>query len=166
MKQSLKELSVDELPIVREWRNHSEIRKYMFSQSTVNTEEHKSWYERANKNADRKLLIYNENELKKGFIQFAPVNESKHITEWGFYVAPDSEKGTGGRMLKYSLDYAFDVLDVHKVFAEVLEFNYSSIKLHNRLGFVQEGNLREQYFDGDQFHNVVCFGLIKSERKL
>jgi len=32
-----------------------------------------------------------------------------------------------------------------------------------RLGFQREGVLRQQHFDGQQYHDVVCFGLLANE---
>jgi RimJ/RimL family protein N-acetyltransferase len=50
-----------------------------------------------------------------------------------------------------------------KLFGEVLAFNKPSIKLHQKLGFSQEGVLREHYFLNDEYHDVYCFGMLKSE---
>ena len=85
------------------------------------------------------------------------------IADWGFYAAPDAPKGTGRKLGASALTYAFARLELHKVCGQALDFNERSIHFHLRLGFQQEGVLREQHFDGEQYHGIVCFGLLATE---
>jgi UDP-4-amino-4,6-dideoxy-N-acetyl-beta-L-altrosamine N-acetyltransferase len=52
---------------------------------------------------------------------------------------------------------------LHKLCGQALAFNERSIRFHQNLGFRREGVLRQQHFDGEQYHDVVCFGLLASE---
>jgi RimJ/RimL family protein N-acetyltransferase len=85
------------------------------------------------------------------------------VADWGFYIAPDAPKGSGRQLAYSALEYAFLKLNLHKVCGEALSFNDRSIKFHLALGFEQEGILREQYFDNENFHSVICFGLLEHE---
>jgi UDP-4-amino-4,6-dideoxy-N-acetyl-beta-L-altrosamine N-acetyltransferase len=160
MGECLREMAVEDLEMVRAWRNHPDIKKFMFAQKEVLPEEHLAWFERARKSEVKNMLIYMENASPFGFIQFTAIRNQNTIVDWGFYVAPNANKGTGTKMTKLGLDYAFNQLKAHKVFAEVLEYNVPSIRLHQKLGFSQEGVLRDHYFDGKKYHAVLCFGLV------
>lgn len=160
MSGFLREMTVEDLEMVRAWRNHPDIKKFMFTQNEVLPEEHLAWFERANKDGSKNLLIYMENALSLGFVQFSAIRNQKTIVDWGFYTAPNANKGTGTKMTTLGLDYAFNQLNAHKVFAEILKYNAPSIKLHQKLGFSQEGALHDHYFDGENYHAVLCFGLI------
>lgn len=85
------------------------------------------------------------------------------IADWGFYAAPDAPKGTGKQLGQAALQYAFSVVGAHKLCAQALHFNERSVRFHLNLGFQQEGTLRDQHFDGQNYHDVVCFGLLASE---
>ncbi|MOA13535.1 hypothetical protein D3C78_1335930 [compost metagenome] len=85
------------------------------------------------------------------------------VADWGFYAAPDAPKGTGRQLGQAALRYAFTQAGLHKLCGQALAYNERSIKFHLSQGFQQEGILREQHFDGQNYHDVVCFGLLASE---
>lgn len=153
-----------DLEQVLAWRNHADIRRYMYTQHKITLEEHTNWYKRANNNPDHYLLIFEINDKPTGFIN---INKLTHtnIADWGFYIAPDSEKGTGRKLGVTVLNYAFENLKLHKVCGQALAYNIPSVKFHNSLGFIQEGLLRDQHFDGQAYNDVVHFGLLANEWK-
>ena len=160
MSAKLREMSVDDLELVRTWRNHPKINKFMFTQSEISAEAHKKWFESTRKDASKQLLIYTETTKPLGFIQFSAIRNFNKLVEWGFYVAPDASKGTGSRMTALAIEFAFNDLHIHKIFAEILDYNEPSIQLHRKLGFNQEGLLKDHHYDGENYHSVICFGLI------
>jgi RimJ/RimL family protein N-acetyltransferase len=62
-----------------------------------------------------------------------------------------------------TLHYGFIELGLHKICGQALDFNERSIRFHERLGFKQEGVLQDQHYDGQNYHAVVCFGLLAEE---
>lgn len=158
----LRLMTIDDLEQVLAWRNHPEIRRYMYTQHEIALAEHADWFDRARQQSGRYLLILEVDKVRQGFVN---LYESKPggVADWGFYIAPDAPKGTGQRLGRYLLQYAFGELGLHKVCGQALGFNTRSIQFHQRLGFTQEGVLRDQHHDGQQYHDVVCFGLLASE---
>jgi UDP-4-amino-4,6-dideoxy-N-acetyl-beta-L-altrosamine N-acetyltransferase len=77
--------------------------------------------------------------------------------------APHAPKGTGRALAQVALAHAFGAMALHKVCGQAIAGNQRSIDLHLALGFRQEGLLRDQHFDGQHYHGVVCFGLLQSE---
>jgi RimJ/RimL family protein N-acetyltransferase len=61
------------------------------------------------------------------------------------------------------LNHAFKRENLHKICGQALHWNQPSIEFHKSLGFVQEGILRDQHFDGATYHDLVCFGMLKRE---
>lgn len=163
MVETLRSIEQGDLELIRGWRNHPDIRKLMFSSREVTPEEHLVWFQKASQDRSRSLLVYVENDTPLGFMQFSPTKEGSTIFEWGFYAAHEAPKGTGSKMAKLSLDFAFNQLNATKVFGEVLEHNTGSIRFHKKMGFLQEGCLRKHHFDGKEYFSVICFGLMKEE---
>lgn len=157
--RSMTEGDIDQVLI---WRNHPDVRRYMYTQHEITMEEHQRWFEGASKDRGKHLLIFEADSIPWGFIQFSQM-DSRAIADWGFYAAPEAPKGYGRRLGLAALVYAFEHLQLHKVCGQVLAFNEPSIRFHRALGFHQEGRLREQHFDGQQYHDVLCFGLLQSE---
>lgn len=163
-QEILRPMVYDDLEKVLCWRNHPDVRRYMYSQHEISYEEHKRWFESVSINADRHLLIFEKNNQPLGFVNISQI-KSGGIAEWGFYAAVEAPKGTGFKLGVATLQHAFVDLKLHKLYGEVLADNKPSINFHKKLGFQQEGELRDHYFDGQQYHNVECFGLLARDWK-
>ena len=155
-------MSPDDLRQVLSWRNHPNIRRYMYSQHEIKLAEHQRWFEKSTQDPHKNLLIFEAEDNPMGFVQLSQLDGSP-IVDWGFYTAPDARKGMGRRLGRAALRYAFQHLELHKICGQALAYNEPSISLHRALGFQQEGWLREQRFDGQYYHDVLCFGLLSSE---
>lgn len=152
----------NDLEQVLAWRNHPEVRRYMLTQHEISLEEHSRWFAKATKDPVRHLLVYEQNAVPIGFINIHQI-ASGGIANWGFYASPNAPKGTGRQLGHTTLHFAFHEAGLHKLCGQALAYNERSIRFHLSLGFKQEAILREQHFDGHQYHDVVCFGLLASE---
>ncbi len=61
------------------------------------------------------------------------------------------------------LGFAFDVLDLHRLEADVDPRNGPSIRALERVGFAREGYLRERYFLHDEVQDAIVYGLLRRE---
>jgi UDP-4-amino-4,6-dideoxy-N-acetyl-beta-L-altrosamine N-acetyltransferase len=154
-----------DLERVLAWRNHPDVRTYMYDQHEITLDEHQCWFERALPDPKKHLLVFEENDQPLGFVSFNQV-ASGGICDWGFYVAPEAPKGSGRQLGRAALNHAFTQLKLHKVCGQVLAYNHRSIAFHQSLYFQQEGVLRDQHFDGERYHHVICFGLMFPEWQL
>nr|WP_312230581.1 UDP-4-amino-4,6-dideoxy-N-acetyl-beta-L-altrosamine N-acetyltransferase [Pseudomonas sp.] len=152
----------DDLERVLGWRNHPDVRRFMYTQHAITPSEHKRWFESSQRNPARSLLIYEQAGIPLGFANITQT-VLEHIADWGFYIAPDAPRGTGLRLGQTTLDFAFSSLGLHKVCGQALGFNERSIRFHEKLGFVQEGALRDQHYDGTAYHTIIHFGLLRHE---
>jgi UDP-4-amino-4,6-dideoxy-N-acetyl-beta-L-altrosamine N-acetyltransferase len=159
---SLRIMTVGDLDKVRFWRNHPSVRMFMYNSNIITVEEHQQWFLRESCNSQKHLLLYEQQEGSLGFVNITK-NFDGRIGEWGFYAAPGAPKGTGRRLGIAALEYAFEKIGITKMCANVLSYNERSVRYHLRMGFAQEGVLREQYFDGNRFHDIICFGLLLRE---
>ncbi len=53
--------------------------------------------------------------------------------------------------------------EVHRVEAEVYEFNEASLHLLTSLGFKREGVKRQAHFDGEAYCDIVVMGLLAKD---
>jgi len=134
----------------------------MLTQHVISLQEHRQWFERASQDSAKCLLIFEEAGRSAGFVHFSGVSPGG-IAHWGFHAAPDAPKGTGTKLGRAALGHAFGPLALHKVCGEALAFNEASIHFHLKLGFRQEGVLRDQQRIGPVYHDLICFGLLDYE---
>lgn len=161
---TVRALELADLPMVLAWRNHPEVRRFMFTQHEIGFEEHQRWFARSASDRTRRLLIGELAREAIGFVQFSNVSPGA-VAHWGFYVNPDAPRGTGQQLGRAALDHAFNDLGLYKVCGQALEGNHASIALHKKVGFKQEGTLRDQHVEGAS-HTLICFGLLAQDWRL
>lgn len=161
----IRKVVAEDLPMVLAWRNHAEVRRYMFTQHEISLDEHSNWFAKASQDPSRCLLIVEEDKQAIGYVQFSKVEEGG-VADWGFYTLPDVPKGTGRKLGVMALNHAFGPLKLHKVCGQAIESNQASIAFHQRLGFAREGVLRDQQRINGAYHSLHCFGLLATEWQL
>jgi UDP-4-amino-4,6-dideoxy-N-acetyl-beta-L-altrosamine N-acetyltransferase len=153
-----------DLSMVMTWRNHPEVRRYMFTQHEISLAEHTDWFMWAVQDNTRRLLIVQEEGSPIGYVQFSNL-ERGGVADWGFYARPDAPKGQGRKIGTSALDFAFAHLKLHKVCGQAIASNQASIRFHERLGFKREAELRDQKRINGEYHTLIGFGLLVHEWK-
>jgi RimJ/RimL family protein N-acetyltransferase len=65
--------------------------------------------------------------------------------------------------IRLILRYGFNELHRHRCNSECLANNIASIRLHQKIGFREEGRKRETIFMDGAYHDIVLFGLLEEE---
>ena len=73
------------------------------------------------------------------------------------------ERGYGSDALRAFLRFLFDDIGLHRVWLGTYEYNARARRVYERLGFIQEGVMREdEYLDG-RWINTVIYGILEHE---
>ena len=72
-------------------------------------------------------------------------------------------RGLGAGAVALLAGFAFDVLGLRRLEADVDPRNTASLRLLERLGFVREGHLRERWILGGEIQDAVFYGLLRRE---
>lgn len=159
---TVRRMTADDLARVLRWRNHPDVRAFMFTRHEISPQEHAHWFAAADADPARHLLIYELDGEPLGFASLSRQGASR-VADWGFYLAPGAPSGSGMGLGAAVLDHAFGVLCLDEVRGEALAFNTASIRMHEKLGFRREGERRQPDDRGDSEHGVICFGLLRDE---
>ena len=85
---------------------------------------------------------------------------------YGINVAPEHQrKGYAAEAIWMVIRYYFEELRFRKVNVHVFSHNEASIALHEKLGFVKEGRLREMVYTGGDWYDLLCYGMTITEWK-
>jgi diamine N-acetyltransferase len=71
-------------------------------------------------------------------------------------------KGIGTEAISLMCDYAFTILDMHQIYAHVLEDNAASIRMFQKLGFEYTGARKDWVLSEGVFKNELLFQKIKN----
>jgi RimJ/RimL family protein N-acetyltransferase len=85
---------------------------------------------------------------------------------FGYGIAIGSEhkgRGYGSEAVPLLLDFMFGERRFHKCETGVWAFNEPSIAFHRKLGFTEEGRLRDHEFFAGRHHDAVLFGMTAPE---
>ena len=72
-------------------------------------------------------------------------------------------KGIMTEALEAVIEYGFDVMDLNRITLLALAYNERSCRLARKLGFVEEGVMRENTFVDGRFVDDVLFALLRSD---
>ena len=159
---TIRAMTEDDLLMVLEWRNHSDVRRFMFSPHKITLAEHSEWFAIASHDTTRRLLIVEISKQALGFVQFSQVVEGA-TADWGFYVSPGAPKGSGRMLGVAALNYAFDTLKLKKVSGQVISSNQPSIAFHQRMGFALEEVLPKKQLNNGTYCSLHCFEMLATD---
>ena len=161
---TLRKMQQDDLELVRSWRNHPDVRCHMLTQHEISAEEHAQWFSRVQQDPQRHVVLVHEHQQPLGLAHFTPVNPHG-VVDWGFYLVPQAAKGSGSKLARMALDYAFKQQGWHKVCGQVISINAASRRFHLKMGFTLEGVWREQVWIHREWLSLWCYGLLADDWK-
>ncbi len=99
-----------------------------------------------------------------GTIGYHTIDWSNRKVEIGYWIAPQFQgQGIMTRSCKALVDYAFDTLGLNKVEIRCATGNTRSCAIPQRLGFQQEGIIRQAEWLYDHYVDLVLYGLLVGE---
>ena len=108
------------------------------------------------------IIAVKETDQAIGYVRINWMDETKRFAWLRFALAEQRGRGYAKDALKALLAHLF-VGGVHRIEAEVYEFNERSLGLLESLGFKREGRKREAHFDSERYVDVVVLGLLKED---
>ena len=72
-------------------------------------------------------------------------------------------KGYAAEAVLLVMRYMFEERRFQKCGSGVYGYNEPSLRLHRKLGFVEEGRVRRHIYSGGEYHDVVLFGMTVEE---
>jgi RimJ/RimL family protein N-acetyltransferase len=97
-----------------------------------------------------------------GLCHWDAVNASAEVS---FYVGDESERGKGytKRALHLLHGWGFDALRLHRIYAEVYDFNEPGHAVVRSLGYTQCGRQRDTVWRGGRFASSLFYDLLEHE---
>jgi RimJ/RimL family protein N-acetyltransferase len=113
------------------------------------------------------LLITTLDDLPIGLVSLWDRSVPHTAAELSIWVgAQYRDRGLGTEALRLALRFAFDDLDLHKVFLRVLDYNRRARRLYEKCGFVVEGHLREEMQVDGTWHMLLYMGVLRPDFEL
>lgn len=120
------------------------------------------------KEAEVSFEIFNNNQIV-GRISLHHIDKYNNNAAIGYWLVKEAEgKGIITRSCKEILHYAFMQIKLHRIEIMFTPENIKSRAIPEKLGFIQEGILRQTERINNKYQDVVVYSLLRSEwlRKL
>lgn len=120
------------------------------------------WYEKLIQHPCKWIIEYNDNCI--GVVGLRPYREDNKA-KFSIEIYDNSVYGCGigTKVTKMVLNYAFEVLNYHKVYLRVLDYNTRAIKCYEKCGFIKEGIDREGALINGDYCSDIYMGIIKAD---
>lgn len=150
-------LSEPQKKMILAWRNHENIKAYMYNVNDISEAEHFAFIESLKTREDRRYFLVQNAGLDIGVIDFNDI--SKESAVMGLYANPTlNQKGIGSLLMDAIVAYAFETLKVHILKAEVFEDNIKAKALYEKFGFCE----KERKMVNEK--EVICMELTNEHR--
>lgn len=149
---------------VRDIRNEVTVRKWMYTDHSIELNEHLDWIKCLK--TDEKQIVFvviDEQDNPLGVASVNKIDQLHKKTDWAYYLKGNARGGLGAAIEYVFIDFVFDELDMYKLNCEVIEGNDSVIKLHKKFLFKEEGFRRSNVIKGDERVGVHLLGLTKED---
>ncbi|AFS77521.1 acetyltransferase, GNAT family [Gottschalkia acidurici 9a] len=166
----LRRLSPNDYTTYHNWRNDTEVMQSTSPQLEIYTLEETEQYIStiaSQPNAKGYIIEYKKTEQSVGIVSLINIDYKNRSAEciidigekdmWG--------KGIGTSAISLILEFAFNELNLHRIYLQVFSFNERAIKLYEKIGFVHEGRLRQALYRAGNWHDIIIMSILKNEYK-
>jgi len=160
--------SHEDIPLLLDWRNNPDNRKYYREYKELNLCDQIKWYENIIlKDPSWQHFIVSpiDSPSKKiGVVFLNHIHPIYRTGEFGITLGDEEYrgKGYGKDMLLTLLQYGFEQLNLNRIWCEVYS-NNNSVHLYREIGFKDEGTLRQAVFKDNRYLDSYILGMLKSE---
>jgi RimJ/RimL family protein N-acetyltransferase len=148
-----------------QWTNDPELSRLLDRSRAVEPDEHERWFAAL---AERRDTLFFAIELDDashlGNVWLVDIDRRHRKAEMRIIIGePDRlGAGLGSRALDLMARHAFDLLGLHRLYAYVLAFNPRARRAFEKAGFVLEGTLRDDRWNGVAFTDALLLGRVAS----
>ena len=162
-----KALSLEDYEAIHEYASNEEVSRFIGWPLTRSLTETKDFFGEMIKKVDEGTHIYAnvvEKTSKKiiGTVTLFNFDKVASKAEIGYVFHQESwGKGYASEVVKAVCNYGFEVLELHKIYAQVAHVNIGSIRVLEHNLFSKEGLLKDHYYIEDTYYDCVLFGRVE-----
>lgn len=167
-KVRLRAFREDDLKNSVAWLNNPAVTRYLMNMRPWSLVEEKAWIDRVMRNEDpasTTFVIETADGEYVGSTGLMHIDRRNRSAEAGIVIGRPEEwgRGLGTDAMKALLRHAFEELNLHRVSLRVYTFNERAIRSYTKLGFVEEGRLRQAMFRHGAWHDVIVMAVLADE---
>jgi len=148
--------------------NNAAVTRYLKFMQPMSQASEREWLERSMRgehpNQFNLAVESNDSEFI-GSVGLMNIDQRNRDAELGILIGrPDDwGKGFGTEAALLMLRHGFEEMNLHRIHLRVYDYNVRGIKSYVKLGFKEEGRLRQAHFRHGGWHDIVIMGILADE---
>ena len=161
---TIRPITYDDTENIIKWRNSEYVNSRFIDRRLFTKESHEAWlktYVEAGKAAQFIILLNGE---AVGSVYLRDIDPDKKEAEYGIFIGEEGArgKGVGTKSAKLILKYAFEELDLEKIFLRVFKDNPGAVRSYEKAGFKKIDRVDTLNIDGETLE-VIFMELEKKD---
>jgi RimJ/RimL family protein N-acetyltransferase len=150
------------------WTNDREVTRYLFRGVFPSTPERaeRDFQAAADSTTDVEFAVVAKDD--DALIGVAGLHSINWVARSGEFRVLIGEKqywgkGCGTEAVQLMVAYGFEILNLHKVWLGVNSENVRAVNSYERVGFVREGELRDEIYRNSRYYNAIRMSILRVE---
>lgn len=166
-KVKIRAVEKNDLEFLRDIVNSPEIENLVGGWSfPVSTYQQERWYEKIITEKDNfRWAIDTEEDGFIGITTLGPIDWKNRNAFHGIKIGPRASrgKGYGKDTVMATMKYAFEELQLERLYGSMMTTNTASFKLYEKCGWKLEGTRRKHIFKNNEYRDQFIVGILKEE---
>ena len=166
----LRAVEREDLPRFVEWFNDPEVRHGLMVYLPMSQAEEERWYEHMLERPplERPFAVdarADDAWAHIGGCSLMDTDARSRRAELGIVIGNKAywDRGFGTDVMRTLLRYGFETLNLHRIYLRVFETNPRAIKVYQRVGFTEEGRLRESHYLQGRYVDTLMMSVLREE---
>lgn len=165
----LRPITMEDTDRIVAWRNEERVSKNFIYQEVFTRQGHENWMRTRVETGSvvQFIICERKDDRPVGSVYFRDIDRQNKKAEYGIFIgeADAAGKGIGSEAARLAVDYARDVLRLHKLMLRVFADNAGAVKSYRNAGFVQEARLRDEFFRDGKYRDMLLMAVIFEENR-
>ena len=157
----LRQFETSDLETYRGWVNDPKIGRLLGRIESVTKTEHERWYDNLMDNVNARVFAIETNYEYIGNVWLWNIEKMHRKAEVRIVIGAEQGKGYGAQALDLITKYAFEKMNLNRLYAYVFEYNKRAKNAFESSGFIEEGLLKSDRIINGEYVDTYIMAKVK-----
>ncbi len=163
----LRPLERTDAPYILPWINDPDVTRSLLLHRPMNLQAEEAFIDETTRDEHALVvaIVNRQTDKTVGVAGLQPIDFQSRQAQFGIFIGDRNErgKGLGTEATALVTGYAFDTLNLHRVWLHVVEANAAAIRCYEKVGYRREGLLRDAFYREGRYWNLVSMAVLRQE---
>jgi len=166
---ALRAIERADLPSLLEWRNRPDYRRYFREVRELSLAQQQQWYEHVvlgDPNTRMFAIVEKDSKRLLGACGLCYIDWLRRSADFSIYVGADNlyiDAKLAPDTARIMMKYGYGELNLHRLWAEIYDFDEPKKRLFDTLGFKLDGRFRDNHWAEGRWHDSLFYSRLSSD---